>query len=370
MSERAAEDPTTAVELGLWRVGFDLLVPHVSAHDREERREVILVEARLADGTVGWGECSALSAPTYTGEHTDGAWLVLRDHLGPAYLADRRPAVVGHPMAGAAVLTALSDALLRRVERSLATELAAVLGGNPAASVPSTAVVGRLPSVEDVLAVVARRLEAGAAMVKLKVAAPGDLDAVAAVRASWPEVPVAVDLNGTATEDLLRPLDRLGLAYLEQPAPADDLVGSARMAGELSTPVALDESIASAGDLDAAVALGAGRTLNVKPARCGGPHLAAALVGRARNAGWDAFVGGMLESGVGRAAALAVAAVPGCTLPTDLGPSAAYVAEDLTDPIVATTEGSVVVPGGSGIGRAPRPERLDAATVDHLVLRR
>ncbi|MCB0963836.1 MAG: hypothetical protein KDA98_11145, partial [Acidimicrobiales bacterium] len=313
MTATAPEDPTAVVEVGLHRVGFDLLTPHVSAHDHEHRREVVLVEARLADGTVGWGECSALSAPTYTAEHLDGAWLVLRDHLVPAFLSDRRPRVVGHPMATAAVLTAISDALLRRVERSLATELAAVLGGNPSVAVPATAVVGRHATTEDLLATVARRLEAGAALVKLKVAEPADLDHVAAVRASWPEVPVAADLNGSGTDEVLRPLDRMGLAYLEQPAPADELVASARIAAELSTPVALDESIGSVGDLDVAVALGAGRIVNVKPARCGGPHRAAALVGRARNAGWDAFVGGMLESGVGRAAALAVAAAPGCS---------------------------------------------------------
>lgn len=364
------DDATAVVAFDLWRVSFELRTPHTSAHDHEHHRQVVLVQAHLADGTVGWGECSALVAPTYTAEHLDGAWLVLRDHLVPAYLAGRAPRVVGHPMASAAVVTAISDALLRRVDRSLATELAEALGGNPAAAVASAAVVGRHPTTDALLATVARRLDAGAELIKLKVGEVGDLDAVAAVRASWPEVPVAVDLNGTGTDALLRPLDRMGLAYLEQPAPADELVVSAQVAGELSTPVALDESVATAGDLDAAVALGAGRVLNVKPARCGGPHLAAALVGRARHAGWDVFVGGMLESGVGRAAALAVAATPGCTLPTDLGPSAAYVDDDLTEPLGTDAAGRVVVPGGPGIGRVPRPERLDAAAVDHLHLAR
>jgi O-succinylbenzoate synthase len=76
----------------------------------------------------------------------------------------------------------------------------------------------------------------------------------------------------------------------------------------------------------------------------------------------------MLESGVGRAAALAVAAHPSCTLPTDLGPSSAYFAEDLTDPIALDAAGRVLVPAGPGIGRSPDPARLEATTTEHLHL--
>ncbi|MGN6696333.1 MAG: enolase C-terminal domain-like protein, partial [Aquihabitans sp.] len=122
------------------------------------------------------------------------------------------------------------------------------------------------------------------------------------------------------------------------------------------------------GSLDAAVALGAGSIANIKPARCGGPHAAAALVARARNAGLDVFVGGMLESGVGRAAALAVAALPGCTVPTDLGPSLAYFDEDVTEPLLTDDTGRMVVPTAPGIGVEPEPSHLDLFAVDRLVL--
>ncbi|WP_421119804.1 enolase C-terminal domain-like protein [Aquihabitans daechungensis] len=359
------------VSVELVRLRMPLRHAHRAAHGSEAVRDLVLVGTTFADGTVGWGECSALARPTYSSEHTAGAWLVLRDEVVPAVLAGRAPQVVGHPMASAAVLTSLTDAVLQRVDRPLATELAATLGANPLVAVPTCAVISRADAVDDVLARVAERVQQRVAMVKLKVTPdPLDLATVGAVREAWPDLALAVDFNGTADADSLRRLDGLHLEYVEQPAPAEELVRSAHLASLIGSPVALDESLSSVGALDAAVALGAGRIANVKPARCGGPHAAAALVGHARNAGFEVFVGGMMESGVGRAAALAVAALPACTLPTDLGPSLAYFDEDITAPLTTDDSGRMVVPAGGGIGVAPSAEHLERFTVDRLVLRR
>ena len=353
----------------LVRLQLPLRHAHRAAHGSEEVRDLIVVGAAFDDGTVGWGECSALAHPTYTSEHTSGAWLVLHEEIVPAVFAGRAPQVVGHPMAAAAVLTALSDAVLQRANRSLATDLAEAQGGNPLRSVQTTAVLSRTGVVDDLLGLVQERVDGNVAMVKLKVtAAPEDLAAVEAVRAAWPDLALAVDFNGSADAEALRRLDPLHLDSVEQPAPADELVRSAHLAGLISAPVALDESITSVGALDAAVALGAGRIANVKPARCGGPHAAAAMIGHARNAGLDVFVGGMVESGIGRAAALAVAALPGCTLPTDLGPSAVYFDQDITPPLAADPTGRLVVPQGPGIGVAPIAAQLDRFAVDRRVL--
>jgi O-succinylbenzoate synthase len=168
---------------------------------------------------------------------------------------------------------------------------------------------------------------------------------------------------------VLERLEALDLAYLEQPLPADRLVGSAGWAAASRTPVALDESVAGPGAAEAALALGAGSVLNVKPARVGGIRAAVEVVAVARAAGAGWFVGGMLETGVGRAAALAVACLPGPAFPTDLGPSARYVADDLTEPLVADASGRVVPADGPGIGVTPRPDRLDACTRRRAVLR-
>ncbi|WP_426572581.1 enolase C-terminal domain-like protein [Aquihabitans sp. McL0605] len=354
-----------AVEL--WRVQLPLQHAHRAAHGREDLRDLILVSVRFDDGVVGWGECSTLIRPTYTSEHTAGAWLVLRDELAPALLAGRPLDVVGHPLATASIVTALTDAVLRRAERPLAVELAATLGANPLVAVPQCAVIGRRDRIDDLVAAVDERIEARASMVKLKVTPSGDdLAAVGAVRQAWPDLEIAVDFNGTADLDSLRRLEHVHLAYVEQPAPAEALVESAHLAQKCGTPIALDESITSLGALDAAVALAAGSIINVKPGRCGGPHAAAAMVAHARNAGLDVFVGGMLESGVGRAAALAVAALPGCTLPTDLGPSHAYFDLDVTEPLETNASGRMITPDGPGIGRTPIAAHLERAAVDRL----
>ena len=356
-------------EVELVRIRMPLVTSLVSAHGTESVRDLVLVRVQHADGTDGWGECSALARPTYTAEYTAGAWAVLRDELVPAIWRGTDQ-VVGHPMATAALSSARLDVDLRRRGISLAAHLGA-RHGRPAERVPVGAVVGRQSSVEDLLAVVNRHVDQGTALVKVKVTPhPVDLDGVAAVRSAWPALALAVDGNGSLDARSVSILGGLDLAYVEQPAPADDLMASAAYARRLDVPVALDESVTSAAALEVALALGAGQVINVKPARVGGIALAADLARMAVDAGCAVFIGGMLESGVGRAAALAVAALPACTLPTDLGPSSRYVAADVTDPLELDHEGLLAVPSGPGTGVVPRADRLAEMAVDRLVLRR
>lgn len=366
----ASPTASDLVSVEVIRVRVPLVRPLRSAHGTESVRDLVLVRVTLADGTEGWGECSALARPTYTGEYTAGAWAVLADELAPAVLAGREPDVVGHPMASAALATARLDAGLRRRGRRLVEELGAQ-HGRPAERVAVAAVVGRGDHADQVVAAVADRLAEGATLVKLKVTPrPVDLDAVAAVRATWPDLAIAVDGNGSLDPRSASILDGFGLAYLEQPAPADALLESAALARRLAAPIALDESVTSLAALEVALALGAGSVVNVKPARLGGLVVAADLARHAAEAGCGVFVGGMLETGVGRAAALAVAALPACTLPTDLGPSSRYLAVDLTPPIELDADGLLPVPTGPGIGVVPDPGRLDEVAVDRRLLTR
>lgn len=352
----------------LHRIAWSLPRPHGAAHGEERIREVILVEARPVEGESGWGECSALTRPTYTGEYLAGAWTLLRDELVPTVLAGRAPEVVGHPMASAAVEAALTDLVQRRLGRSLVDSVAARLGPVREA-VDRTAVVG-LGSPDEVVAEVDAARDSGVAAVKLKVTGrPADLAVVETVREEFPELPVAVDGNGRLDRRAVARLDDLGLLYIEQPAPADDPVESARWARGCRTPFALDETIASPGSVDVVAGLGAGRIVNVKPARLGGIEAAIETIQRAGDHDLGVFVGGMLESGVGRAWALALAASRRCDLPTDLGPSDAYGDRDVsTDPITLDDHGRVLVPRGPGIGVEIDRGRLEEMTVDRVRL--
>ena len=349
------------VEVELRWVRMTLRRPHVAAHGTEVDREVVLVKVVLPDGITGWGECSALARPTYTSEYTAAAWVVLRDELAPAALAGRPSEVVGHPMATAAVSDALLDARLRRTGLSLSRAL-----GASADRVPTTTVIGIAGTIDDLLG----RVEGVTGGIKLKIRPGWDHEPLRAVRSAWPDRWLAADANaGFTSSDLdpLRALDDLGLAYLEQPVRG--LVDSASLAGRLDTPICLDESIDTTDAVAVAVAMDAMAVVNVKPSRLGGVEIAREVVAMAVEAGIATFVGGMLETGVGRASAAAVAALDGCTLPTDLGPSSRYFVDDVT-PAIVGVDGCLCVPAGPGIGVEPDPDRLDEVTVAGVTLRR
>lgn len=328
--------------LDVVRALLPLRRPFATAHGVEHERMVVLVRATGTDGAVGWGECPALAAPTYTGEWADGAAAVLERFLLPAALAGRPAGVVGHPMATGALDAALLQLRLAAAGTTLAAWLGAVRD-----RVPCGVAVGVAASVDELVAEVAGHVGDGYRRVKLKVRPGWDVEPVRAVRAAWPGLPLGVDGNGAyRLADLdgpLRALDRLDLVEIEQPLPADDLVGGAAVCAALGTPVCLDESITSVGALESALALGACDHVNLKPARVGGVAAARAVHDLAVERGVPLWVGGMLETGVGKAVALAFAALPGATLPGDLAASSRWFAGDLTEPYEVDADGTMAV---------------------------
>ena len=350
----------------LVRARLPLVRPFVAAHGTEHERDVVLVRV-LAGGHEGWGECGALARPTYTGEYTDGAWAVLRDELAPAAVAGRDAGVVGHPMATGALRNAIDDARLRARGENLAASL-----GATRERVPCGVVAGVADSVDALLEEVAGLVATGYVRVKLKVRPGWDVEPAAAVRSAWPELALAVDANGSyaGRADDVAALERFGLEYVEQPLAADDLVGSAALADRVGVPIALDESVTSAGLAAAALRLGACSVVSIKAARVGGVDEAVAVHDAVRDAGARAFVGGMVETGVGKAAALAVAALPACGLAGDVAASSRWFDDDLTEPFEVAPDGTMAVPSGPGLGVAPRPERLEAAAVDRWSIER
>jgi O-succinylbenzoate synthase len=243
-------------------------------------------------------------------------------------------------MASAAVAAALLDLRLAAAGRDLPSWLGAVRD-----RVPAGVAMGFAPTVDALLAEVADHVAAGYRRVKLKVRPGWDVEPVRAVRSAWPDLPLGVDANGSYRQGdvALGRLDGLGLVEIEQPLPADDLVGLASVARHLATPVCLDESVTSLGTLEAALALGALDHLNLKPARVGGLDAALAVLGRAEAAGIPVWVGGMLATGVGKAVDVALAALPGVTLPGDLPASRRWFARDLTEPWELLPDGTLPV---------------------------
>jgi O-succinylbenzoate synthase len=205
--------------------------------------------------------------------------------------------------------------------------------------------------------------------IKIKIKPGADIEYVAAVRAALPDAELMVDANNAYTladADHLAKLDEYRLMMIEQPLEREDLVRHAALQKRLRTPVCLDESITSVERAQDMIALGSGRIINIKPGRVGGFSAAIAIHDVARTSGIPVWCGGMLESGIGRAHNVALAALPNFTLPGDLSPSARYWQQDIVIPEwTMSADGLVDVPFDTiGIG-----VRVDRDRIDNLTAR-
>jgi O-succinylbenzoate synthase len=270
-------------------------------------------------------------------------------------------------MAKAALEMALLDAELRASGMSFGAYLGAVKE-----TVAPGVSVGITGSIAELLDVVAGYLEDGYCRVKLKIEPGWDVAAVAAVRERFgDDLLLQVDANTAySRSDVghLAELDAFGLLLIEQPLDEEDLLGHAQLARRLSTPICLDESIVSSRAAADAIALGACSIVNIKAGRVGGYLEARAVHDVCAAHGVPVWCGGMLETGLGRAANLALAALPGFLLPGDVSATARYYSEDITPPFVLT-EGAIAVPTGPGLGVDVMPASLKALTSETELIR-
>lgn len=371
MTEASTLPPVRVSRLELVTVALPLVRPFRTSFGTQQRLEKLLVRIET-DDAIGWGECVAPSAPIYSAEYTAGAAQVIEHHLAPRLLADpqvdaaelpaRLGAIKGHPMAKAAIEMAVLDAQLRAAGRALADHLGAVHE-----RVPCGVSVG-IPEggVEALVDEVVGYLDAGYLRIKCKIEPGFDREPVNNLRERFGDVPLQVDANAAYPADDLdtfRALDELGLELIEQPYRPELLRAHARLADDIGTPVCLDESIHDAPTATEAIAVGACSVVNIKAGRVGG--ITEAVRVHDVCAAWSVPVwcGGMLETGLGRAVNVALAALPNMQFPGDTSASDRYFATDLTEPFVLTN-GHLEVPRIPGIGREPLPDVLAAVTTE------
>ncbi|MCX5205154.1 o-succinylbenzoate synthase [Streptomyces sp. NBC_00237] len=355
----------TGIELR--RIAMPLRAPFRTSFGVETARDVLLVRV-VTPESEGWGECVAMSEPRYCSEYVDGAADVLRRFLIPA-LPEAADAFAvkratkpfkGHKMAKAALETAVLDAQLRASGQSFGSYL-----GADRTRVPCGVSVGIMNSIPELLDSVEGFIGEGYVRIKLKIEPGWDLAPVRAVRERFgDDLLLQVDANAAYTladARHLAKLDAFDLLLVEQPLADDDLVQHAALARQLATPVCLDESIESAEDAAAAITLGAASIINIKPGRVGGYLEAKAIHDLCVAHGVPVWCGGMLETGLGRAANVALAALPGFTLPGDTSGSRRYFATDITAPF-ELADGHLDVPTGAGLGVDPVADILDEVT--------
>lgn len=357
--------------------GFELRVLHVplvapftTSFGTETVREVIVVRALTSDGE-GWGEIVTQSDPLYSSEYTQGAWdvslrflvpaLLDRHLIAPHEIAGALEPFKGHRMAKAGLELAVLDAALRAEGRSFGAYVGAVRD-----RVPSGVSVGIQRDPAALVDTVRGYLDEGYVRIKIKIKPGRDVADTAAVRDAFGGIPLQVDANSAYTmadADTLAELDRFDLLLIEQPLQEDDLVDHATLARRLRTPVCLDESIVSDKAAADALALGSASVINIKAGRVGGYLEAVRIHDRCLAAGVPVWCGGMLETGIGRAANAALAALPGFTLPGDVSASDRFYRRDIVTEPAVLEDGHVRVPTGHGLGVEIDPVALDDFTV-------
>lgn len=356
--------------LTLREVRMRLRAPFETSFGVTQERRIVLVEA-VADGLSGWGEITAGEGPFYSYETTETAWHVVRDFIVPLLLgktlasAAEVPAALapirGHNMAKAGVECALWD--IEAQQKSV--PLARLLGGDYE-EIACGVSIGIQESVPALLAKIETELTAGYQRIKIKIKPGWDVDVVRAVRQQFPSTKLMVDANSAYRLEQaghLKQLDDFYLMMIEQPLHWDDIVQHARLQAQLQTPVCLDESIHSADDARAALALRACQVVNCKLGRLGGHVELRQVHDVCRAASIPVWCGGMLESGVGRAHNVALSTLPGFVLPGDVSASRRYWDQDIIEPEVeVTSQGTIRVPTVPGLGYAVQRDRVERLT--------
>ena len=316
-----------------------------------------------ADGLVGWGEASPLPGwSRNTLLETEAALRPALDVLnaGGESALDLLAGDMSHaPHARAGVAGAWADLEAQRAGRTLAARLAGARDDAVASAVAVNALVAA-PEPSEVEQAVRDAAAAGFGAVKLKVgsAAPAvDVERVRAARSSLgPDVELRLDANGAWDQatalDVLDRVQDCGIAYCEEPVAWIEAIAS--VGRRSPVPVAADESIRSEADAVRALALGV-NTLVVKPQALGGPDVALAIAARARDAAASVVVTSFLDSAVGLAHALHVAAVVDAVAPRRQAhglATAELLSDDTAEPPKIAL-GKMPVPPGPGLGLKP-----------------
>ena len=360
----------------LRRLRLKLKEPFTTSGWTTTHKTPVVVELQ-GGGISGWGECAVPNTPFYNHETPETVVHILRDFAVPLFrkLCPQDPVecAVGlkkiqrNGFARAGLEMAYWDWYAKATGASLSK----LLGGTRS-EIPVGVSIGIQKDESALLDKVAAFIEKGYQRIKIKVAPGKDIAPVAAIMKRFPSVPLMVDANSAYSLEqavVFEEMNQFKLLMIEQPLHETEIYEHSLLAPRLKNPICLDESIESARDARAALALKACSIINIKPGRVGGLSEACAIHDLCHAQGIPVWCGGMLESGIGRAANIALASLPGFTLPGDISESSRYYEEDIVEPeIMLKPGGMLAVPSQPGIGFAVDNARLERVTESRLEL--
>ena len=363
-------------------IEIELISPFRTSMGLELSHPCIIVSVH-GGGLTGWGECVASQTVTaewafYSYETVETAWHILKDFLAPVLVGKKLNSVEpvvqigerlrGHPMARAGLEAAVWDLLAQSEGLSLADFLRKEQSySQPRRDRVNVGVsIGIQSSIDETVKNVANYIQQGYRRIKLKIEPGWDVEVARAVRREFPDILLMLDANSAYTLDdasHLKQLDEFNLLMIEQPLAYDDIYEHARLQSQLATPICLDESIHTFKHAEWAYELDACRIINIKPGRVGGLYHGRTIHDLSLARGKPVWIGGMMETGIGRAANIALASLPGITLPSDLSASSRYYRQDIADPpFVLNPDSSINVPTAPGIGVNMITDQLEAYT--------
>lgn len=355
---------------------LDLLKPFETSFGVQTGRTFPLLTLR-GEGLEGYAEGVMERLPFYREETVAGAVALVKDAFLPLILGKdlASPEEVnrllapfrGNRMAKALVEMAVWDLFAKQEDKPLS----GLLGGVRFA-IPVGVSLGIQKSAEATIDLVQLHLDQGYKRIKLKIKPGWDVNLISRVRHAFPDVTLTVDANSCYSLDdvkTLQSLDDFHLDYIEQPLAYDDIIDHARLQSQLKTDICLDESILSAADARKALELKACRVINIKVGRVGGLGEARRVHDVAQYFKAGVWCGGMLESGVGRAHNIHLAALPGFTRPGDTSSSSRYWAQDIINEPLEADNGLMPVPAGPGIGVTLNRPFIETITLDRQQFR-
>ena len=328
-------------------------------------QNVVLVRMRDADGLEGLGEASVLGGPHWGAESAEGVQAVIETYLSPFLVGTEIAGlesiashlarlVRGNSAARGAVEMAAADLLGKR----MGMPAVQLLGGPCHPSIPvawtlcTGSTSGDVEEGERALAERGHRrfkVKLGRAMAAADVAR-----AEAIVDAFRGRASVIADVNGAWDEVMaarfLPALAQSGLEAIEQPLPAGDLAGIARLRAGLGMEVVADEAVTGPHAAFLVAACGGASVLSLKPNRDGGLIASRQVAAVARASGMGVYGGTMLETSLGTAASVSLfATLPDLRLGSELfGPL--RLADDIVATPLTMRDGALAIPEGPGFG--------------------
>ena len=303
--------------------------PWRTAYGSDPGNSVVI--ARMVSGNYeGWSEASPLPDPNYSYEYGKGAFQVCKRFLAPLTvgkdfatareLNEAMAHVKGNPFAKAAIEMAWWTLKADMEGKTLGQLLGATTD-----KVEVGDGWGICDSYDELIANIGKSFDEGYKRVKLKIAPGWDEKMLEAVRSVFPNQTIHVDGNSayrySEHADLLKRLDRFHLAMIEQPFEVGNLYHAAKLQAEMDTPICLDETITEPWQAEVAAEMKACKYINIKPARVGGLQNSLDINEICRQAGIGCWVGGMMESDVGKAICTELAAIPNMVYSHDITPA-------------------------------------------------